>query len=263
MATLQHLKDGAFLAVKIHKAIQPQAQAFACLLSSCFKRFTAIPFTDVFTDNIQFVGRGFSSQRMRKYATIEKLRRCMCLREDVFQAVCEELAGEYGDSDHHQYECFRRHLAWCGDKVYAERFKHDILMCQVYIEGTMQGRIKKRLPWISAKSASLLNHKVFGRIPSDVRDQNMQTLISILRSPVGGMLRPLFDPTCDPEIPMPGVTIHDQMRCLVTRGATLSAAATAHDMTAHDMTAHDMDFFISLAESLERRLRALEEDLRR
>ncbi len=258
MATLQHLNDGAFLAVKIHKAIQPQAQAFACLLSSCFQRFTAIPFTEVYTDNIQFVGHGFSSQRLQKYALLDKLRDCMCLREDVFQVMCEKLACEYDDYDRHQLECFRKHLAWCCDKVYAERFKHDILMCQVYIEGTLDGRIKARLPWISKQSAKLLNSKVFHRVSAEVRNQNMQIIRSILKSPAGALLKPLFSPTCNPEIPLPCVTIQDQMQCLVTSSGRLSSQMGSNVSGFLD-NEKNLIFIISLAESLDRRLHALED----
>jgi hypothetical protein len=43
----------------------------------------------------------------------------MSLREDTFQTAYETLAGEYDEDDRHQLEKFRKHLAWCGDKVYA------------------------------------------------------------------------------------------------------------------------------------------------
>lgn len=258
MATLNHLNEGAFLAVKIHKAIQPQAQAFACLLSSCFSHFTAIPFTEVYTDNIHFVGRGFCKKRFLKYKLMSKLQSCMSLREDAFQSACESLANEYNDSDRRQLERFKKHLAWCGDKVYAERFKHDILMCQVYLEGTLDGRIKPRLPWISKKSARLLNRKVFYHVPSEVRNRNVQILRSILESPAGVLLKPLFSPTCDPEIPLPCVTVNDQMQCLVASSGRLSAQMGLGTQERRE-NEKNISFIISLTESIDRRLRALED----
>ena len=269
MATLSHLSDGAFLLVKIHKALQPQAQAFASLLSSCFESFTAVPFTEVYTDHIQFVGRKFRKQRLRKYGLMSKLNHCMCLREDAFEAACEALAGEYDENDRAQLKEFRKHLAWCGDKVYAERFKHDILMCQVYLEGTLDGRIKKRIPWISQKAANLLNRKVFKRIPHEVRKQNIQTVMCILRGPFGPQLRPLFSPNCNPEIPLPCSTVGDQLRCIASHPVTLTlekAFAQGREtdaLSAGDVwkDSEDLNFFISLLESIDCRLKVFEGSL--
>ena len=262
MATLSRLNENAFLAVKIHKAILPQSQAFACLLSSSFEDFTAIPFTEVYTDNIYFVGRNFKKNRFQKYKLISKLHSCTCLKEDAFQDACEKLANEYNGADRRQLHRFKTHLALCGDKVYAERFKHDILMCQVYIEGTLDGRIRKRMPWISQKAANLLNRKVFKRISPSVRDQNIQTLMCILKSPVGAQLRPLFSPTCDPEIPLSGVTVQDQMRCLVTHTKGLSSQMGSTTLALINSEGEKtLTLIIEVAESLDRRLRALEDSL--
>ena len=267
MATLQHLNEGAFLAVKIHKAINRQAQAFACLLSSAFDTFTAIPFTEVYTDNIYFVGRGFRKGRFDKYALMSKLYSCASLREEAFNYACEKLESEYCNSDRQHLKRFKEHLSWCGDKVYAERFKHDILMCQVYIEGTLDGRIRKRLPWISGRAAKLLNKKVFKRIPSSVRNQNTQTLMCILKSPVGALLKPLFKPTFDPEIQIHATPISDQVICLSKQSAADSARLCSQVCPYRVSQCSEippyqcLDIILSLTESFEQRLKTLEDSL--
>ena len=91
-----------------------------------------------------------------------------------------------------EYDDFADQVERASQKMFMDWFDHAVAIGKASIQGTLEGRVDPDAGYIDPGIARMMNEAIFAHVPAESRRRNQETLHSLMLSPFGTQLSPLF-----------------------------------------------------------------------
>ena len=196
MAGIVHiLENDGWATFKIHTGQTEQSRYLATMIRPFFDQMECYPITKQYTSHILVVALGFRRALAESVNLADLIMSCGSLDANEMRMVCdhiEAVAYQHKAIRKEEYAAYKMKVYKTSCKMYMDWFDHNVAISKAYIQATLEGHVSAAPGYLTPEIAELLNRKVFSRMQEATRRKNLQVLRTIMATPFGEQLRPLF-----------------------------------------------------------------------
>lgn len=191
MAIFSFLEEGGWATFKIHSGQTEESRCLAKIIRPFFEDCEIYPVSKAFTCHMLVAGKGFKRSVVDRLALVSLLETCSSLNAISLEHVCS-LIKKQGVISEAEYEKFGRKVDLTSQKMFMDWFDHNVAISKASVQATLEGEVDPYAGYLLPEVGKLLNRLVFRHVSQQDMVRNRQTLQTIMDTPFGAQLKPLF-----------------------------------------------------------------------
>ena len=191
MAIFSTLEEGGWATFKIHSGQTEESRCIAILIRPFFEECEIYPVTKAYTCHMLVAGKGFKRSKVDSMALVSLLETCSSINTSSLHHACYLIKKECVISEA-EFEIFEKKVELTSQKMFMDWFDHNVAMSKASIQATLEGEVDPHAGYLLPEVGRLLNRLVYQHIAREDIIQNRRTLHTIMETPFGSQLQPLF-----------------------------------------------------------------------
>lgn len=191
MAIFSILEEGGWATFKIHSGQTEESRCIAKMIRPFFEYCEIYPVTKAFTCHMLVAGMGFKKSRVDRMALVSLFESCSSLNTYSLNCVCSLIKKECVISES-EFELFEKKVELTSQKMFMDWFDHNVAMSKASIQATLEGEVDPYAGYLLPEIGKLLNRLVYRHVSRADITQNRLTLHTIMETPFGAQMQPLF-----------------------------------------------------------------------
>ncbi len=191
MATFSVLEEGGWATFKIHGGQTEESRCLAKIIRPFFEECEIYPVSKAYTCHMLVAGKGFKKHTVEGKALVSLLETCSSLNTSSLNHVCSLIKNEYIITEK-EFENFEQRVELTSQKMFMDWFDHNVAISKASIQAPLEGEVEPYAGYLIPEVGRLLNKLVFRHVSQDDLTRNRKTLQTIMETPFGAQLQPLF-----------------------------------------------------------------------
>lgn len=191
MAIFSILEEGGWATFKIHSGQTEESRCIAKIIRPFFEDCEIYPVSKAFTCHMLVAGKGFKRSVVDGMALVSLLETCSSINTISLTHTCSLIKKACIISES-QFELFERKVELTSQKMFMDWFDHNVAMSKASIQATLEGEVDPYAGYLLPEVGKLLNKLVYRHVSHEDITFNRRTLHTIMETPFGAQLQPLF-----------------------------------------------------------------------